>query len=269
MGVELSLRVDINTLIASVFASAAMASAHAAAVSAPAPPSVVAGTMRPAAEGLHPPGVKGLHLAGTGSGFFIGPDRVLTNFHVAGSCKALTVGNNREGQEADAELVVGEAGVDLAVLATTGAGETSALFDTDASMETGAHLAIVGYPAFGRPVLDAQLEQASVMDSDAAGDRRFYSFIGAVRGGNSGGPVLDENGAVVGVVTAKINTPAMYRKTGILIKDIGFAIPNSTVFDFLRRNSIAFEQNKRAANLAPAQILQMAHGFVRQIGCWK
>src|SRR5258706_904520 len=159
MGVELSLRVDINTLIASVFASAAMASAHAAAVSAPAPPSVVAGTMRPAAEGLHPPGVKGLHLAGTGSGFFIGPDRVLTNFHVAGSCKALTVGNNREGQEADAELVAGDAGVDLAVLSTLGVGATPALFNSDAPLESAPHLAAVGYTPFGRPALDAQLEQ--------------------------------------------------------------------------------------------------------------
>jgi S1-C subfamily serine protease len=194
---------------------------------------------------------------------------VLTNFHVAGSCNAMTVGNNREGQEADAELVAGDEGVDLAVLSTAGTGETPALFDTDAPLESGAHLAIVGYPAFGRPVLDAQLEQASVMDSDAVGDRRYYSFIGAVRGGNSGGPALDEKGAVVGVVTAKINTPAMYRKTGILIKDIGFAIPNSAIFDFLRKNGIAFQQGKPAATLAPAQILQEAHGFVRQIGCWK
>jgi hypothetical protein len=81
--------------------------------------------------------------------------------------------------------------------------------------------------------------------------------------------VLDEKGAVVGVVTAKINTPAMYRRTGIVIKDIGFAIPNSTIFDFLHRNSIAFQQGQQAATLAPAQILQEAHGFVRQIGCWK
>jgi len=252
-----------------VAALAAMASAHAAAVSAPAPPRAVAGTMKSSATELHPPGVKGLRLAGTGSGFFIGQNRVLTNFHVAGSCKALTVGNNREGQEADAELVAGDEGVDLAVLSTAGMGETPALFDTDAPLESGAHLAIVGYPAFGRPVLDAQLEQASVMDSDAVGDRRYYSFIGAVRGGNSGGPALDEKGAVVGVVTAKINTPAMYRKTGILIKDIGFAIPNSAIFDFLRRKNIAFQQGKPPATLAPAQILQEAHGFVRQIGCWR
>ena len=107
------------------------------------------------------------------------------------------------------------------------------------------------------------------MDSHATGDRRFYSFIGAVRGGNSGGPVLDEKGAVVGVVTAKINTPAIFKRTGIVVKDIGFAIPNSTIFDFLRRNSVAFQQGQQAAALAPAQILQEAHGFVRQIRCWK
>jgi len=249
---------------------AGMASAQGAAVSGvPVPPSAGAGALRSSATELHPPGVKGLRLAGTGSGFFIGPDRVLTNFHVAGSCTALTVGNNREGQETDAGLVAGDAAVDLAVLSTAAMSESPALFNTDSALESGAHLAVVGYPAFGRPVLEAQLEQASVMDSDATGDRRFYSFIGAVRGGNSGGPVLDEKGAVVGVVTAKINTPAIYRRTGIVIKDIGFAIPNSTIFEFLRKNSLAFQQGQQAATLAPAQILQQAHGFVRQIGCWK
>jgi S1-C subfamily serine protease len=175
----------LSVLIA---AHAAMASAQGAGVSgAPAPPPAGAGALKSFATELHPPGVKGLRLAGTGSGFFIAQNRVLTNFHVAGTCKALTVGNNREGQETDAVLVAGDAAVDLAVLSTIGAGETPALFNTDTPLESGAHLAVVGYPAFGRPVLDAQLEQASVMDSDAAGDRRFYSFIGAVRGGNSGG----------------------------------------------------------------------------------
>jgi len=264
------LRAHFRILCVLIAGHAGMASAQGASVSgAPVPPPPGAGAMRPSATEPHPPDVKGLRLAGTGSGFFIGQNRVLTNFHVAGSCTALTVGNNREGQETDADLVAGDAAVDLAVLSTIGAGETPALFNSDAVLESGAHLAVVGYPAFGRPVLDAQLEQASVMDSDATGDRRFYSFIGAVRGGNSGGPVLDEKGAVVGVVTAKINTPAIFKRTGIVVKDIGFAIPNSTIFDFLRRNSVAFQQGQQAAALAPAQILQEAHGFVRQIRCWK
>ena len=264
------MRGRLRFLSVLIAAHAGMASAQGAAVSgAPVPPPPGAGAMRPSATELHPPGVKDLRLSGTGSGFFIGQNRVLTNFHVAGSCTALTVGNNREGRETDATLVAGDAAVDLAVLSTIGAGETPALFNSDAALESGAHLAVVGYPAFGRPVLDAQLEQASVMDSDATGDGRFYSFIGAVRGGNSGGPVLDEKGAVVGVVTAKINTPAMFRRTGIVIKDIGFAIPNSAIFDFLRRNSVAFQQGQQRATLAPAQILQETHGFVRQIGCWK
>ena len=264
------MRGHFRILSVLVIAYAATASAQGAGVSgAPAPPSPGAGAMRPLATELHPPGVKGLHLTGAGSGFFIGQNRILTNFHVAGACKALTVGNNREGQEADADLVAGDAAVDLAVLSTIGAGETPVRFNTDAPLESGAHLAVVGYPAFGRPLLDAQLEQASVMDGDAAGDRRYFSFIGAIRGGNSGGPVLDEKGVVVGVVTAKIDTPTMYKRIGILIKDIGFAIPNRTIFDFLRRNSIAFQQGEQAATLAPAQILQSAHGFVRQIWCWK
>ena len=45
----------------------------------------------------HPSTVQGLRRLGTGSGFFISAERVLTNFHVVDNCRALTVGNNVEG----------------------------------------------------------------------------------------------------------------------------------------------------------------------------
>src|SRR5579872_974607 len=56
----------------------------------------------------HPANVEGLRLFATGTGFFVSNGVVLTNFHVAGSCKALTVGNNSEGDELSATLVAGD-----------------------------------------------------------------------------------------------------------------------------------------------------------------
>ena len=217
----------------------------------------------------HPPGVKGLRRVAVGTGFFIGPDKVLTNFHVVDTCTALTVGNNREGAESDAKLVAGDAALDLAVLSTDAMSVTPARFETAIPMETGPDLAIVGYPNHGLPVLEAELDLVSSVNADVVGNRRMYPFAGDVRRGNSGGPVLDKSGAVVGVVTAKVDTPAVYRKTGMLVDNVGFAIANRIVFDFLRANDIAFQPATPAASLSPEEILQHARGFVRQIGCWK
>ncbi len=216
-----------------------------------------------------PPVVEGLRRAGVGTGFFITRERVLTNFHVVDGCRALTVGNNREGAETLAKFVAGDPAGDLAVLATDAKSESSARFQSAISADAGEHLAIVGYPEHGLPVLEAELEQVLASPADFAADRGRYPFSGSVRRGNSGSPVLDERGAVIGVVTAKINTVAVYQLTGEVIDNIGVAITNRAVFDFLRANKIEFHVAMRGENLSPEQILREARGFVRQIGCWK
>jgi hypothetical protein len=99
------------------------------------------------------------------------------------------------------------------------------------------------------------------------GDR--YSFYGPVRRGNSGGPVLDDTAAVLGVVTAQLDTVAVYRMTGIVIDDVGVAIANRTVLGFLEANKIEFKAAVSAPKLSPQQVLEEARGFVRQIGCWR
>jgi S1-C subfamily serine protease len=226
-----------------------------------------------APNSAHPPEVAGLRRLGTGSGFFIAPDRILTNFHVVDNCRALTVGNNVEGVEASATLIAGDRTVDLAVLSTGAAGVVGvkpARFQSGAAGPTSEKLAVVGYPEHGLPVLVAELAEVSVYVPDLMSNLRRYHFNGDVRRGNSGGPVLDETAAVVGVVTAQLNTPAIYQMTGVLVDDIGFAIANRTIFDFLRANQIEFEVAETPApSRSSEQLLEEAHGFVRQIGCWR
>ena len=220
-----------------------------------------------------PPAVGGLRRLGTGSGFFVGAGRVLTNFHVVESCSALTVGNNVEGAETFATLVAGDRAVDLAVLSTDGAGTAGmkpARFQSLLAAPTSDTFAVVGYPEHGLPVLMAELDEVTVYIPDLMSDLKRYNFNGDVRRGNSGGPVLDATAAVVGVVTAQLNTPEIYRRTGVLVDDVGLAIANRTIFEFLRANQIEFEL---AAAPAPSysseRLLEEARGFVRQIGCWR
>ncbi len=63
-----------------------------------------------------PLGVEGMRRIGTGSGFFIAANQLLTNFHVVASCRAMTVGNNTEGEEVAAKLFASDPQADLAVL---------------------------------------------------------------------------------------------------------------------------------------------------------
>jgi S1-C subfamily serine protease len=224
--------------------------------------------VRRALSDLRPPGVKDLKKIGVGTGFFIAPDKVLTNFHVIRSCTAVTVGNNTEGEEIDALLDSGDSAVDVAVLSTKPMAVTPAQFEIEIRSETAQGLSVVGYPARGLPLLIAEQDPILADPADMMKQANFYPFSGQVRGGNSGSPVLNNRGAVVGVVSAKIDTVAVYQQTGKIVTNVGLAIPNGAVLQFLRTQSIPFQSAAPGPALSAEQILKAAHGFVRQIGCW-
>lgn len=251
------------------------ASRPAAAVAVPAPRATNAAEeeraryIARALAGNRLPGLEGLRRIGTASGFYIASDKIITNFHAAGACRMLTVGNGVEGDEMLAKLVAGDPAEDLAVLATGAVVAEPARFETALYTETGEGLAIVGYPEHGLSVLEAELSPVAAPQRELASDRAKFQFRGSVRRGNSGSPVLDDSGAVIGIVEAKIDTISVYQRTGNVVDNIGVAISNRVVLDFLRNNGIGYLPAVPAPSLTPAQLLQRAHGFVRQIGCWK
>ena len=96
----------------------------------------------------------------------------------------------------------------------------------------GDNIAIVGYPsAGGTPSVDARLSLSSGIISATAhelsdwGAGTFYQTDGAINGGNSGGPMVNNNNEVVGIVESKIT----YEN----IENIGYAVTSMTLIKFL------------------------------------
>src|SRR5215213_3197194 len=140
-----------------------------------------------------------------GSGFVYADDRVMTNAHVlAGVADPVVLA---EGTEYDATPVYVDDQTDIAVLAVPGLTQTPLAFAGKA-LDTGADSIIMGYPGGGGLYVGA----ARVRDrGDISGPnfrrtgtvvRDVYALRGSVRAGNSGGPLFDLDGHVLGVVFA-------------------------------------------------------------------
>lgn len=209
-------------------------------------------------------------LAGIGTGFYVDEaGRLLTNLHVVDGCVALSL-HASSGGDSPAQLLAVDAKEDLALLQ----GETSprdfARFRAESAIGDEAAVAIIGYPDQGLPPLEPLLTAGSVLRSavsTASGERVIIKA--ALRHGNSGGPIFDRQGLVIGVINAKVDTVRTYNATGREVDDIGQGIPLRAVMGFLQRNGARYQIEAAGETFDGKQILARAKTFVRRVNCWK
>jgi S1-C subfamily serine protease len=141
-----------------------------------------------------------------GSGFIYSPKHVLTNAHVvAGTRGALTV--EQDGEQHHGRVVAYNPEIDLAVIYVSDLTGPVLPF-SERTAASGDDAIILGYPLDG----DFNVQPARVRDSGPIRGpdiyaahtvtRDVYTLRGLVQNGNSGGPLLDTDGAVLGVIFA-------------------------------------------------------------------
>ncbi|MDQ6820824.1 MAG: MarP family serine protease [Actinomycetota bacterium] len=170
-----------------------------------------------------------------GSGWIAGPGLVVTNAHVVAGEPDTIVEPGGNAPGLNAEVVDFDPRDDIAVLRV--AGLDGRPLPLAADTRPGITAAILGYPLDGgfRPRA-ARLGQTRLLSSeDAYGNgpvlRSIVSLRGLVQPGNSGGPIVDATGRVLGTVFAAI--------VGVPGAHGGFAVPNSVVRARLARAASA------------------------------
>lgn len=137
-----------------------------------------------------------------GSGVVVGEGRVATNAHVVTGARSIAVRLAGRGRALAARLIHLDRGTDLAILRVP---------DLDAPAPTwvrsarrGTDSVVAGFPAGGPlRMREARVRgQAEVADDSGTGSREVIVFRGLVQPGNSGGPLLDLDGRVIGLVFA-------------------------------------------------------------------
>ena len=204
----------------------------------------------------------------SGSGVVINAKgEILTNAHVVEGCQKITV-KAASGNPGTAELVARDERNDLAVIRLTWPAGSVAVFREDAPIRAGDAIVALGYPLSGVLATTANVSVGNVSALAGLADNSRYLQISApVQPGNSGGPLLDASGHLVGVVTAKLDAMRVARVTGDIPQNVNFALKAEVARTFLDSKGIAYQTARSDRQLSPADVGDIARPFTVRIEC--
>jgi S1-C subfamily serine protease len=204
----------------------------------------------------------------TGTGFFVSSQgHILTNHHVVENCSSISVALNGEISQS-ARLVTSDSKNDLALLTTTGF-KPSAVATMRLGVRLGESIFVYGFPLAGLLASSGNFTIGSVTAVAGLGDDTTMLQVSApVQPGNSGGPVFDQHGNVVGVVVSKLNALRIAKVTsGDIPQNVNFAIKSLIAMSFLESGNVSASATASTTKLEAPQIAERARAFTAQVRC--
>jgi Trypsin-like serine proteases, typically periplasmic, contain C-terminal PDZ domain len=156
---------------------------------------------------------------------------------------------------------------DLALLNVALAGPSTSLRAQRAAI--GESVAVAGYPLRGL-LSGFNMTTGNLSSlSGVGGDTRLVQITAPVQPGNSGGPLLDSAGNLMGVVVSKLDAIKTAKITGDIPQNVNFAINANVLRSFLDAYSVDYETGSSERAIATTAIAEKAKGFTVLVECWK
>ncbi len=201
----------------------------------------------------------------SGSGFAVDPSHVLTNFHVIDGAQKVEIANDK--MSAPAEIVFSDPRNDIAMLRVDRTLAAAARFRDPAEVHLGEDIMVLGFPLQGLLGSGPQATAGNISALCGIGnDTGVVQFSAPIASGNSGGPILDQSGLVVGIVHASLNVDRI-REGGSNAENINFGVKGALVRAFL--GTVGIEPQLGAAGIARgrAEIVREARTYIYRIKC--
>jgi len=206
----------------------------------------------------------------SGTGFFVSKyGHIITNEHVVRGCDTVAIRGAVKHTEAQVIAVDEEA--DLALLKTDATPpRIASLRFYGEPVGPGDGVMVMGYPENHGVSGEYKVETSEIMDvAGPLGEAKWIQFEDAAKQGNSGGPLLDLSGNVVGVVVGKSTLMQINALNGqeevVRKSDIAISLPYLT--DFLDRNNVMYYKLYSALQNSIPYIEQSAKDYIVNIHC--
>jgi S1-C subfamily serine protease len=211
----------------------------------------------------------------TGTAFAVSEDGdLITNEHVVSGCTTITV--HQGSRHYGARILARDTSVDLAIvqlfLGPSGSPakvSEIAMFRQSPTLRAGEQAISYGFPLTGALTMEGNLTIGNVSALRGLGDDpKYIQITTPIQPGNSGGPLLDSSGNVIGVVAAKLDAIKVMRAIGDVPQNVNFAVELATVKRFLAAHGVrATLATPSGGDLRPADIGERAKFFTYLIEC--
>ena len=203
----------------------------------------------------------------SGTGFVVAPRQIMTNQHVADGCSAMSA-RLATGQEIPATVIAADRERDLALLRTESDPGPVLSFRRAAEVRRGESVVTYGFPLAGLLSSGPTLTTGDVSALAGLGDNARHIQISApVQQGNSGGPLLDLRGHVVGVIVSKLNAQRIAQATGDIPQNVNFAVKHTEAVDFMREHGLQPQLEDGGTTRTAAEVGEIAHASTVFLRC--
>lgn len=209
-----------------------------------------------------------LRLSGTGTGFIIGREGyIITNYHVVRGAREVRSPNIK----GLLKLISVDKQNDLALLkADLNINSGINLMSSKNRLRTGEEIVVVGFPL--QQLLSHEPHVTKGNISALAGpmdDKRFIQISAPIQSGNSGSPVFNDNGDVVGVVVAKLDEIQVLKNAGTFPQNVNFAIHIAIVKAFLETNGVNYTTVTSSGQKKTADLVEQVKKSVIYLENWR
>lgn len=217
----------------------------------------------PQAGGRRPP-----QPVSSGTGFVVAPRQIMTNQHVAAGCTAMTA-RTPGGQDIPATVIAVDEQRDLALLRTESDAGPILSFRRSTAVRRGENVVTYGFPLAGLLSSGPTLTTGDVSALAGLGDNpRQIQISAPVQQGNSGGPLLDLHGQVIGVIVSKLNAQRIAQATGDIPQNVNFAVKHTEAIDFMREHGVQPQLDEPSGPLrSAAEIGEVANASTLFLRC--
>lgn len=182
----------------------------------------------------------------TGTGFFIAPQGyIVTNYHVIQDATDFAI-RDQKGRFLKASVIARDSNSDLALLKVNATYPVLPIANS-ANVFKGQRVLAVGYPQIAIQGNESKVTDGIISSfSGLQNNENWFQISVPIQGGNSGGPLVTEGGAVVGVVVATANVAKFFKMTGNLPQNVNYAIKSRVLLEFLNNHNIKNISNAKS-----------------------